>query len=232
MPDLNTSWGRSRARKAGIDVPLVKSYIELSGKIFGYLTVIDYAGKSFWNCECKCGTKKKIHSQSLRLGKTTSCGCFLKRTKNTRKNLDNWFWPRITKTEGCWEWDAVDKLPYGSVNFNKKRQSAHRVSYQLFNGKIHNGLSVLHKCDNPACVNPEHLFLGTHQDNMNDMVSKGRQNNGGLRGEQSGKSKMTNEQVKAIQSSNLSCAKLAKIYGISRSGIWYIKSSGWNHLRG
>jgi len=78
---------------------------------------------------------------------------------------------------GCWIWIASDDYRYGlfyTGESSSKMEKAHRVSYKLYKGKIPNGLHVLHRCDNTFCVNPDHLFLGTHKDNMRDMVKKGR----------------------------------------------------------
>jgi ribosomal protein L31E len=77
---------------------------------------------------------------------------------------------------GCWLWKRYkNNAGYGQSDFKGKHILAHRLSYLTFVGKIPNNLHVLHNCDNPACVNPKHLFLGTHQDNMNDKVNKNRQ---------------------------------------------------------
>ena len=76
---------------------------------------------------------------------------------------------------GCWNWKGgLSGCGYGYITFEGKKQGAHRVSYKLFNGPIPKNMLVLHKCDNRACINPDHLFLGTHQDNMDDMWEKGR----------------------------------------------------------
>lgn len=76
---------------------------------------------------------------------------------------------------GCWLWIAAAKPPgYGVIGVNGRCSSAHRVSWQLHNGPIPRGMHVCHRCDVPACVNPDHLWLGSHRENMADMVAKGR----------------------------------------------------------
>lgn len=92
-------------------------------------------------------------------------------------NFDTSFWEKvhITTADACWEWAGVRTRGYGQVSVLGKMAYAHRIAYELFFGEFDRRLHVLHKCDNPSCCNPSHLFLGTHQDNMRDRDAKGRQ---------------------------------------------------------
>lgn len=88
------------------------------------------------------------------------------------------FFQKVNKTESCWLWTgAVTSKGYGSMGIAGKNTSTHRLSYMWFKGAIPEGMYVCHSCDTPACVNPDHLWLGTNSDNMKDMVTKDR--NGG-----------------------------------------------------
>ena len=85
------------------------------------------------------------------------------------------FWSKANDTGYCWEWQgSKNNDGYGHFKIHGGHITASRIAYQLINGDIPDGLQVLHKCDNPSCVNPSHLFVGTVQDNMNDMIMKGR----------------------------------------------------------
>lgn len=91
-----------------------------------------------------------------------------------RKTPEQRYFENVEIKEGCWGWRAAtNRKGYGRF-YSKHTQSAHRFSWIIHKGKIPDGLFVLHKCDNPPCTNPEHLFLGTNLDNIRDMIAKGR----------------------------------------------------------
>ena len=85
------------------------------------------------------------------------------------------FWSRVKKTDSCWLWTGQKQVRgYGRIAINGKRTGAHRFSWQLANGPIPFGMRILHRCDNPPCVRPSHLFAGTDLDNYRDAVAKGQ----------------------------------------------------------
>jgi len=121
--------------------------------------------------------------------------------KYTTEEAVKSFWDNVAITadsERCWLWTArIHPSGYGTKNWNGRKDQAHRVSWMINYGAIPDGLWVLHKCDNPTCVNPEHLFLGTRQDNIDDMVAKGRRAD--THGENHPQHKIDSRQVQEIR---------------------------------
>lgn len=142
------------------------------------------------------------------------------------KTLLQRFEEKVNKTDGCWEWVAAhNERGYGRINIDGKSVATHRVAYELYVGNIPEGMCVCHHCDNPKCVNPDHLFLGTHTENMRDCRNKGRRPLPITRGERHAGSKLTEEQVKEIRSrypGSKSQSELAREYGVAQTEIWRI----------
>jgi len=152
------------------------------------------------------------------------------------------FWARVRKAESedsCWEWTG-SRLPSGYGRFYpawKVGVYAHRISWEMANGReIPSGLEVLHACDNPSCVRPDHLSVGTRSDNMQDMLAKGRGGDVGSPGERHPQHKLTAPQVLDIRSRLASKADrraLAVEFGVSVELINAIATGrAWKHLAG
>jgi len=146
--------------------------------------------------------------------------------------------PNILNENKCWEWQGsinYAKGGYGQLSHNKKTLKAHRVSYELYYAEPLNDLHCLHKCDNPSCVNPMHLFAGTNLDNVKDKILKGRCYTGYQKGEHNGASKLKDKDViqirKLYKTKNYTTIKLGKMYGVHRSTISYIvNNKTYTHL--
>lgn len=147
------------------------------------------------------------------------------------------FWNSTDKSGGsdaCWECClGKDKDGYAHIVIEGKRTIAHRYSWQLHNGYIPAGMWVLHSCDNPPCVNPKHLFLGTCQDNIDDKMTKGRHK--GPRGESNRGSKLSKTQVIRVRLLRrifgYTYPKLSKMFGIHKNTAQRICTGKlWSHL--
>ena len=136
---------------------------------------------------------------------------------------------------GCWLWIGAihdhrsPQLPYGSFRFFGKPSYAHRVAWHLYRGEIPSGAHVLHKCDQPMCVNPQHLRLGDHLQNMKEMTDKKRYKV--FLGERHANSKLKESQVLEIRRSELSLAELARDYGVTVQAVFAVKHrQTWKHI--
>ena len=217
------------------------------GDKFGKLTVAELAAKSewgapSWRCQCACGSVVVLRALCLRRALRTSCGC-------DRRTLADRFWERVDRNGTapshvvelgpCWLWTgarlklANGALSYGSIGERKDvRHLAHRVSWKLHFGDVPEGMCVCHKCDNPQCVRPDHLFLGTQQDNMADKLAKGRAVfNRFPTGEAHPNAKADEETVRTIRElrgAGLSLAKIGARVGLHASTVHdIVRATTW-----
>jgi hypothetical protein len=160
------------------------------------------------------------------------------------------FWEKVAKSdEGCWEWLGAISCGYGNFYWGGRAHKAHRVSWEIHNGPIPDGVCVLHHCDNPRCVHPDHLYIGDKQDNARDREKRNRSNHatgerhgrythpGQTRGSKNGRSKLTEQQVRELLNSHYkqgTCkAELARRYGVSDTTVCNIVSGKlWPHVEG
>ena len=148
------------------------------------------------------------------------------------KSPEDRFLSRVAKAEphDCWLWrGCLSADGYGSLEIDGKSVLAHRFAYELANGAVGSGLCVCHHCDTPACVNPAHLFVGTHTDNMRDEVRKGRywsaKRVAAMKGEGHKLAKLSNADAVAIRVSNARVKDLAAMYRVSTMTIWRVKTN-------
>lgn len=141
------------------------------------------------------------------------------------------FWSKVDKTGDCWEWTAgKNAVGYGKFTFGKIVRYAHRVAYLIDTSVDPGDKHVCHTCDNPSCVNPTHLWLGTNQDNIDDSVKKGRK----IHGSDHYSSKLTEADVEEIlKSPDESGNALSERYGVCIGVISHIRQGyTWKHVGG
>ena len=141
------------------------------------------------------------------------------------------FWRFVDKTagpDGCWLWTGeCGRHGYGQFRFGHRQVKAHRFAYECSVGPIKDGLLACHRCDNPPCCNPAHIFPGTNADNVADRNAKGRH----AFGEKAAAAKLTAPDVLAIRSSTESTAALARRFSVSWSAVARVRDgSTWRHL--
>lgn len=149
------------------------------------------------------------------------------------------FWSSVRKSDGCWEWEGYRKNGYGSMRVAGKNDYAHRISWLINFGEYPGDLCVLHRCDNPGCVRPDHLFLGTRKDNSIDAARKGRnaaQRRPEIRrGENGSMVKLSESEVRAIRAEYAAgigtYQEIAERYGVEKSTIGKIVNRQlWAHV--
>lgn len=163
------------------------------------------------------------------------------RSDGRRVQVESNFWRKVDKTGECWVWTgSKHSFGYGHFRVQGVLLRAHRITWEWVFGEIPSGMCVLHRCDNPSCVRPDHLFLGTKKDNSVDMASKGRSAaqlypERVPRGEQSSRAKLTEDQVVLIRTAYAARSanqyELAAEYGVSQPAIGMIlRRRNWKHV--
>lgn len=162
-----------------------------------------------WACQCVCGRVIELRHCDLVGGYKKSCGCAHKGelTHDHKRVFESKVMPE--PNSGCWLWlgAASGRHGYGHTRHLGEQISAHRAAWLIYQGEIAPGMFVCHKCDNPHCCNPEHLFLGSHADNMRDAIRKGRING------------LTPEQAAEVRSRKETQAVYASRFGVTQSAI-------------
>ena len=190
-----------------------------------------YCGKACFGSSAErvcpmCHKVFRVPASELARGSGIYCGIACGAIGRT-KPLAERFWKKVKKTKDCWLWTgATTSWGYGTIGRGKTGTNApaHRVSWELHHGPIPDGLCILHHCDNPSCVRPDHLFLGTLKDNTQDMLKKGRHRV--PRGEAKTNAKLTWEIVANIRlfyaQENVTLAQLAEQHHVSGTTIFHI----------
>jgi hypothetical protein len=198
--------------------------VDLSGEHFGKLEVIRFAytrnGHAYWHCHCACGEDAVVRADALRAQDT--CGVARKHISDRSER----FWSHVNKKgpDECWEWTATrhrqgyglfyDVTPEGD---RAGQRYAHIVAYELGVGPVPDGKEIRHSCDNPPCCNPNHLELGTHQENMEDRSKRNRTNITKITFEQVG-------EIRRLAQEGIPQTEIARQFEISASNVSCIVS--------
>tara|TARA_R110000868_G_scaffold90170_1_gene250595 strand:+ start:277 stop:816 length:540 start_codon:yes stop_codon:yes gene_type:complete len=141
--------------------------------------------------------------------------------------MEERFWEKVQKSEhGCWEWKSARGGPmqYGVMSFGGNARNAHRISWMINKGPIPEGKFVLHKCDNPTCVNPDHLFLGGYLENNRDMTQKKRHGTQLFTREQKTRIAAIYDKYNAKEKGGLTAQRIADFFGLKKSYIYQFTS--------
>ena len=153
---------------------------------------------------------------------------YVRRGATLQERLDH-YTDKSADPDGCWLWKGGRDHDYGALWWQSQTCRAHRLAFEAANGPISPGAQVLHRCDTPLCVNPAHLFSGSHLDNIRDMCAKGRQR--APTGERHGRAKLTAKTVQAIRLATGLQREIAARFDINRRTVSAIKLGyRWQHL--
>lgn len=158
-------------------------------------------------------TKRKTHFICI------SCGTPFQRPEKKRLNCSDacQFWANVEKTETCWNWiSGGHYFGYGEFRIGRKLIRAHRYSYELHKGLVPDGKSVLHECDNPRCVNPDHLYAGTQTENSRDISVRNRVGGRKL-------SPVDIPVIRSMLAAGKSCERIGVAFGVTGTCIWFLK---------
>jgi hypothetical protein len=205
------------------------------GKCFNKLEILQQIPGKKSICKCQCGNTKILPTHAVVTGAAKSCGCI---ESIHRENYDEDIKKKILNSveitpSGCWEWKkAKHRQGYGNIGYKRKVMLAHRVSWKVFKGELDDNILVCHHCDNPPCVNPDHLFLGTDRDNVNDAFKKGRIKR--YKGEDHYFAKLTKEmvlEIRKLASEGMKYAEIAKKLNVKLGNIsGIVTKSSWKHI--
>jgi hypothetical protein len=219
-------------------MPMGQAPLDIAGHTFGSWTALSYVASSggYWRCRCTCGHQSEVRSNALRKGRSTKCPSCANRIR-ARRVFEARFWGKTDRTGSCWLWLGTrDKDGYGKYGARSITNEilAHRIAWTLTRGEIPSDMLVCHSCDNPPCINPEHLFLGSPLDNTRDMDKKGRRKSHGPRGERAWTSKLNAASVLEIRQKRADGALLTALaheYNVTTQTIWQITSGrAWTHV--
>lgn len=209
-------------------------YTAAVGVTIGALTLIEkiywvggtgrnYAG---YLCRCVCGETARVRSEDLTHGKQLYCT--KKCSARNPRTLEDWL-SNTKKVGDCLLWQGTTTNGYGRIQRKYEVVHAHREVHRLATGESPE--VVMHVCDTPLCINPEHLRSGTGRENTQDMVDKGRQ----ARGARNASTKLTEQQAREIRAAlaaGVPILRLARAYGISRGALYAIRySKSWSYIK-